>query len=123
MSGDRSPRGSRTTRYRGRVIPRDAGGLTWRDRDYRAKALQREQEIRVRSGELVEVEAVRAGHADMRAILVADLLGTLPLRVAELLSPKIPPQEARAAVLAAVREALAAWHKAGIPTPDGQPDA
>lgn len=114
-------KGTRSRRYAGRILPRTEGDLTWRDRDFRAKALQREQEIRVRRGELVEQSEVEAGHAEMREVLRSDLLGVLPTRLAEELSnkPGMTPQQVREAVLRQVRDMLAVWSKAGMPAQNG----
>jgi hypothetical protein len=78
-----------------------------------------EREERVRRGDLVELADVEAGHAEMREVIRSDLIGALPLRLANELSGRaaMQPHEVRATVLAAVRDMIRGWAQADIPTP------
>lgn len=105
------PRGG----YRG---ARDDEGLTPRQRLDALKADLASLDLAKQRGELVNRADVEAGHAEMREVIRADLLGTLPLRVSLALADKaLPAREVRAVVLDAVREVLASWHAGGLPVP------
>ncbi len=113
------PAVSRRKTYAGKPVNRGRDGYTPRERLDAIHAMQAQQEYRLRQGQLVERTEVEAGHAEMREVVRSDLLGTLPLRVADALAgKKMDAQGVRETVLKAVREILSAWHKAGIPSPE-----
>jgi hypothetical protein len=100
--------------------PVSLAGLTPRERLDAIHAHQALLDLRQRQGELVEIGEVEAGHAEMREIIRADLLGTLPLRLAARLAErKQGSARVRETVLDVVREILKTWHQAGAPVPDG----
>ena len=69
----------------------------------------------------MEIGEVEAGHAEMREVIRADLLGTLPLRLAgELADRKLKSAAVREIVLTAIRDVLRTWHQAGAPVPEGE---
>lgn len=111
--------GGRKT-YAGKPVARGRDGYTPRERLDHIHSLIKHQQYLKEQGRLVDIEQVEAGHAEMREVIRSDLLGTLPLRVAELLADKIPAQEVRGIVLGAVREIINGWNKAGLPTPEDQ---
>lgn len=90
--------------------------LTPRARLDAIHAMQALLEYKVRKGQLLERADVEAGHAEMREIIRNDLVGSLPLRLAnELSGRKHTPAQVRAIALAAVREMVRGWNKAGMP--------
>lgn len=104
----------------GNRIPRDGQGYTPRERLDAINAAIRQQEYMVRKGQLLEVAQVEAGNADMREVIRADLLGTLPLRLAaELAGKTLDAAGVRALALGVVRELLTNWHKAGANVEEG----
>lgn len=107
--------GGKRKTYGGRPVRRDTDGFTPRERLDHVRALQVHQEYLVRKGQLVEIERVRAGHAEMQEVIRADLLGTLVQRlVAEFADkPTMSAQGVREVALNVVRELLSSWHKAG----------
>lgn len=103
----------------GRAVPRSMVRMTPRERLDHIRGLQALQEYKIRQKELLVATDVEAGHAEMREVIRADLLGTLPLRVSLALADKaLPAREVRAVVLDAVRDVLASWRAGGMPAPE-----
>jgi hypothetical protein len=114
------PPGSRKT-YGGRAVHRSPDGYTAREQLDRITAAMKQQEYMVRKGQLLEVAQVEAGNADLREVIRADLLGTLPLRLAsDLAGKKLDAPKVRALVLNVIRELLTNWHKAGASVEDAE---
>lgn len=103
------------------TMPSNLAEMRPRERLDAIHAMQALLDYRVRQGQLVEIAEVEAGHAEARELIRNDLIGTLPLRLAGELSGRVfDPAGVRTVVLAAVREIIRGWSKAGIPAEDGK---
>jgi hypothetical protein len=97
-------------------MPEKLADLTPRARLDAIHAMQSLLDLKVRQGQLVEKAQIEAGHAEMREIIRNDLIGTLPLRLANELSGQVfSAAQVRATVLTAVRDVIRGWAKAGMP--------
>jgi hypothetical protein len=106
-------------------MPESLAGLQPRARLDAIRAMQCLLDLKARQGQVVEKAQVEAGHAEMREVIRSDLIGALPLRLANELSGRtaMQPHEVRAVVLAAIRDMIRGWAQADIPTPEESDDA
>lgn len=114
-----TPNEAEAARQAATLSPAQLAAITPRQRLDSIHALQAYLDYQTRRGELVELREVEAGHAEMREVIKADLLGALPLRMAALMAgKKLQAHEVRSTALKAVNEMLRRWHKASIPVPE-----